>query len=505
MVRYFYEEGRVCEPQTDIREIFWNKLKLDQDISQMSSCIDPKIQEAILNQIASLQNSIHSTKEKYTKKAQNLITLINQKLNKAIAKLDILEKNSNKLIRNILISQDNLTESENLLDFSKAEIEHGLVHYESPSISSNGIYIEISNLFNEEIGTTPLVFSLNKFNESFSIKLKEALDKNDIKRSEKLLNEWWEVLNKWEPDNLIRNMNILYQSVKPFNNKNLLEKIEPYINISLTSSARYDLESLSELSEIYADLGLYYKSKMSFTKAIEYLDKFQKTIEIIPGKINRRVWALFELGTLSLSKKIKFFDKAISYLKASEELGGLNANPEGYRNLGKLFSNREFYEFALGYYNKYLSSQGRKKQKYLANTYRCIGNCYMKIDSSDLDKAKEAYDKAENLLENALNLEDEKAELSLDLSHYYEAIENYSLALNYISYTQKVYEEKRNKNLMNLYYTIGKLYHLSKEWENAKKYYDKCLKNKEKLNEQIQKWLIIQAHQVYTRLGLKFI
>jgi tetratricopeptide (TPR) repeat protein/serine phosphatase RsbU (regulator of sigma subunit) len=197
-------------------------------------------------------------------------------------------------------------------------------------------------------------------------------------------------------------------------------------------------------------------------------------------KSKQKIYEAEALSIMGLSYKHKGdYVKAIEYylkaIKAYEDTGNKKDLGVCYNNIGLVFASQSNYPKALEYFFKGLKTAEENSDK------NGVGNCYNSIGliygvQSNHPKALEYFSKSLKISEELKNKKDIASSLT-SIGNVYIEQSNYPKALEYYLKSLKIYEVLNNQQGVGLTYTIiGDVYNEKSEYSKALEYYLKSIK-----------------------------
>jgi len=239
--------------------------------------------------------------------------------------------------------------------------------------------------------------------------------------------------------------NIIYR-VDPDMDFQLNQKIDSLCSINLKKKLPKDekIRFLMFKSGAINNIGIFYKKKGDYTKAIEYYSKCLKIYEIIGAK-SGIAKAFNNIGNIynhqgSYDKAIEYYTKS---LKITEEIGKKPGIAMCFNNIGIIYKKQGEYEKAIEYYSKSLQISEEIESKVgIANSLTNIGNIY--YDKGETDEAIKYYTRS---LKNQEEMGDKRGIASSynNIGNIFHEQGEFTKALEFLSYSLKIKEEIGDK------------------------------------------------------------
>ncbi len=238
-----------------------------------------------------------------------------------------------------------------------------------------------------------------------------------------------------------------------------------------------------EAAKILGQLGILYRRRGEWNRAIEY---YEKSMEIF-NAIGDRHGLAHTYNNLGLVYKDKSeWGLAIAYYEESMEIFNAIGDRHGlahtYNNLGIVYARKGEWDLAIEYYEASMEIFDVIGDRHgLAHTYNNLGIVYK--DKGEWNLATEYYEKDMEISE-ALGDRHGLAQTYNNLGIVYKDKGEWDLAIAYYEKSMKIKETLGDRHgLAHTYNNLGLVYADKGEWNHAIEYYEKSMKIKEVLGD----------------------
>ena len=229
------------------------------------------------------------------------------------------------------------------------------------------------------------------------------------------------------------------------------------------------------LSFAYNNIGLLYKKKANYEKALEFLEKSMNIGKEIGDK-SRISNSYSSIGLVYYNQSK--YEKAIDYhekcLEIKKEIGDKRGTSNSSNNLGITYYQQGNYEKALEYYEISLEIYKETGDKSgMAASYNNIGNIY--LDQGNYDKALEFHEKS-LVIRKDIGDKSGMAASYNNIGNIYNSESNYDKALEYFEKCLEIKKEIGIKiEIASTYNNIGNIYNSESNYDKALEYFEKGL------------------------------
>ncbi len=259
----------------------------------------------------------------------------------------------------------------------------------------------------------------------------------------------------------------LIQQSDCFYNKNINNPkvYDDYISQAEEIAVKNNL--LTQLAEIYNTLGIRYRTRSEYNKALKLHNKSVKIARDLNNKaLLTRYINMLAVVYRRIDENKHALDLHMEALKLAEEVQDTFQISVAYNGLGNIYSNLKRYYASIEYFKKSLEIAKKYNNKLgLAINYNNIGECLKSLNN--LDSALVCFNKSLDY-NNEINSSEGKAISYNSLGDLYKTQKKYHIALEYLQQALAFNKESHDRiNISSSYSIIGETYLLIKNYPQS--------------------------------------